>query len=65
MAERTLKQIAAAAAIDASECGSDCECLCHDEDTEDPGPHLPTCAWADPIFPDYLREQPKKRARPR
>lgn len=42
------------------ECYADCSCLCHDEAIEDPGPHLKTCAWADPEFPEYVwaAEQP-------
>lgn len=50
----TLGEIAAAAAKAPEECGEHCACPCH-TDVEDPGPeHLPTCAFADPDFPDYL-----------
>ena len=33
------------------DCGErPCPCLCHDTSVEDPGPHLPTCAWADEAY---------------
>lgn len=42
------------AASDPDECFPGCKCLCHDSDIDDPGPHLATCAWADPDFPEYV-----------
>lgn len=42
------------AAARPDECDPACKCLCHDPNVEDPGPHLDTCAWADPDFPEYV-----------
>ncbi len=35
----------------ATDCAPGCPCACHDENVDDPGPHLPACLWSDPEFP--------------
>jgi len=50
-----LRAMAQRAAVDPRDCIG-CVCPCHGDDA-DPGPHIASCAWADPTFPEYLDDE--------
>lgn len=52
-----LNEARAAAGLVPKQCAPDCPCACHGE-AEDPGPHLATCALADPDHGDPIMPAP-------